>query len=449
MKIYKSAIHYKWIILIICLFVYSTSQLVRWNYASITKYLMDDLSIGKPELGLLGSAFFYAYAFAQIPWGTATDVYGPKKVIPFGIGILAFFLVGFALSSTLTQAITWRALMGVVAAAGYVPITVVLSQWFTKKERGFAMQIFSGVGGGLGEALTFLLIPLFALILGTTGLFGLPTWRGSTILMACIILLIAIGTALFMRSPADKGVSSAAIIEDTEEQSSLSYKDIVKVIIKDPALWCLSLVWSSYMCATRLVPGWLPLFATEYYIKESNLSNAEAMVAGGAMATMYVLGRVFGTPIVGVVSDRLLRRNIPRSVITGVGLLLISCVFYALTLRMPNTFTFAALSFFAGIVINIFPLINATATELWSVKSAGFANGIINMIGQFAGAVALSISGFMAVKFATDPTDYHSSFYGIWYVGIVTSVLGAIMTIYIIKREKQIGIKNKTQAETY
>jgi len=64
MKLFKNAANYRWVILAVCLFVYCTSQLVRWNYSSITKYLMDDLSIGKPELGLLGSAFFYAYAFA-------------------------------------------------------------------------------------------------------------------------------------------------------------------------------------------------------------------------------------------------------------------------------------------------------------------------------------------------------------------------------------------------
>ena len=55
--------YYRWIILVACMLVYCTSQLVRWNYASITKYLSTDLGMGKPEIGLLGSAFFYAYRF--------------------------------------------------------------------------------------------------------------------------------------------------------------------------------------------------------------------------------------------------------------------------------------------------------------------------------------------------------------------------------------------------
>jgi len=151
MSFLKNKANYRWIILLSCMFVYCTSQLVRWNYASITKYLMDDLHIGKPELGLLGSAFFYSYAIAQIPWGTATDMFGARRVIPIGIGILALFLGGFAFSATFTEAMVWRTLMGFVAAAGYVPITAVLSKWFSLKERGFAMEMYSGVGGGLGE----------------------------------------------------------------------------------------------------------------------------------------------------------------------------------------------------------------------------------------------------------------------------------------------------------
>jgi len=173
--------HYKWVILVACMLVYCTSQLVRWNYSSITKYLTADLGIGKPELGLLGSAFFYAYAVAQIPWGTATDIFGGRKVIPAGIAILALFLAGFALSATFTQAMVWRALMGFVAAAGYVPITSVLAKWFSIKERGFAMEMYSGPGGGLGEALTFLLIPVIALLMTGDGIFGLAGWRGSTV----------------------------------------------------------------------------------------------------------------------------------------------------------------------------------------------------------------------------------------------------------------------------
>ena len=428
--------YYRWVILVACMLVYCTSQLVRWNYASITKYLTTDLGIGKPELGLLGSAFFYAYAIAQIPWGIATDMFGGRKVIPAGISILALFLGGFAFSTTFTQAIVWRALMGFVAAAGYVPITSVLAKWFTIKERGFAMEMYSGPGGGLGEAMTFLMIPLIALVMSGGGLFGLTSWRGSTFVMAIVVLVIAIASALMLRSdPTVMGLLSVQASEDKQEDAH--YKKTAFGITKDPALWVMSLVWSGYMIGARLVPGWLPLYATDFYIQKHGMAKGPAIVAGGAMATIYVLGRVFGTPLVGKLSDVLLKKfGIPRAVIIFAGLVGIALLFYGFTTPISTVFLLGVLSFLSGVLINIFPLVNASAAEIWSIRTAGFSMGIINTVGQFAGAIALSASGFMAVKFSVKGGAFYTEFLGIWYLGIMTSVFAAAAALYVIYRER-------------
>lgn len=428
---------YRWIILVACMLVYCCSQLVRWNYASITKFLMEDFNIGKPELGILGSAFFYAYALAQVPWGLAVDRFGGRKVIPVGIGVLAFFLAGFAFSANYSQAIMWRALMGFVAAAGYVPITSVLSKWFSIKERGLAMEIYSGPGGGLGEALTFLLIPIIAVLMTGGSFLGLAGWRGSTFIMGGVILAISIAAAVMLRAdPTVMGLPSIQQAEDADPD--IDYGLSIRNAIKDPSLWVMSIVWSCYMVATRLVPGWLPLYATEFYIQRENMSKEMAIVAGGAMATLYVLGRVFGTPFVGKISDYLLKKyEIPRSVIIGAGLVGIGGLFFLFTTNIPNHFMLGLLAFTSGVVINIFPLINASCAELWSVKAAGFSMGIINTVGQFAGALALSASGFMAVRFSIKGGAFYTEFQGIWYLGIITSIFGALATLYVIRKEKQ------------
>jgi sugar phosphate permease len=430
--------YYRWIILVACMLVYCTSQLVRWNYASITKYLSTDLGMGKPEIGLLGSAFFYAYAIAQIPWGMATDLWGGRKVIPVGISVLALFLAGFAFSTTFTQAIVWRTLMGFMAAAGYVPITSVLSKWFGIKERGFAMEMYSGPGGGLGEALTFLMIPLIALVMSGGGIFGLTSWRGSTFVMAIVVLVIAIASAVMLRSdPAAMGLPSVEAEEDKTKNRDATYKHAAVGLTKDPALWVMSLVWSGYMIGARLVPGWLPLYATDFYMQKHGMAKGPAIVAGGAMATVYVLGRVIGTPLVGKLSDVLLKRfAIPRAVVIFAGLVGIAALFYGFTTPLATVFSLGVLSFLSGILINIFPLINASAAEIWSIRTAGFSMGIINTIGQFAGAVALSASGFMAVKYSVPGGAFHTEFLGIWYLGILTSTFSAAAALYVVYREK-------------
>ncbi|MGO4307278.1 hypothetical protein [Cupriavidus sp. RAF12] len=62
--------------------------------------------------------------------------------------------------------------------------------------------------------------------------------------------------------------------------------------------------------------------------------------------------------------------------------------------------------------------------------------GIINTVGQFAGAMALSVSGFMALKFSVSGGSYESEFLGIWYQGIATSIFDALASVYVVMREK-------------
>jgi MFS transporter, OPA family, sugar phosphate sensor protein UhpC len=300
------------------------------------------------------------------------------------------------------------------------------------------MEMYSGPGGGLGEALTFLMIPLIALMLSDGGtFFGMSGWRGSTVIMGIVVLVIAALSALMLRSdPTDMGLSSVQSAEDKEPD--MNYKSAVAKTSKDPALWFLSLVWSGYMIGARLVPGWLPLYAADFYMQNSGMSKEKAMVAGGVMATIYVLGRVFGTPLVGKLSDVLLKKYaVPRSVISFTGLLLMAAMFYAYTIAIPSSFWLGLLAFISGVLINIFPLINASAAEIWSIRAAGFSMGIINTVGQFAGAMALSVSGYMAVRYSVAGGAFYTEFRGIWYLGILTSIAAAAAGLYVIYREKR------------
>jgi sugar phosphate permease len=282
------------------------------------------------------------------------------------------------------------------------------------------------------------MIPLIALVMSGGGIFGLRSWRGSTFVMAIVVLVIAIASAVMLRSdPTVMGLPSIEAEEEKPKKQDATYKHKALGITKDPALWVMSLVWSGYMIGARLVPGWLPLYATDFYIQKHGMAKGPAIVAGGAMATVYVLGRVVGTPLVGKLSDVLLKRfAIPRAVVIFVGLVGIAALFYGFTTPLASVFSLGALSFLSGILINIFPLINASAAEIWSIRTAGFSMGIINTIGQFAGAVALSASGFMAVRYSIPGGAFHTEFLGIWYLGILTSICAATAALYVIYREK-------------
>lgn len=445
MTIFSKA-NYRWVILLACTLAYITSQIVRWNYASITQYLTVDLKIGKPELGVLGSAFFYAYAVAQIPWGTAHDVWGARKTIPLGIAALSIFLAGFAFTSTFTEAIAWRAGMGFMAAAAFVPNNALLSKWFTVKERAFALGANSALGGALGEVIVFLLVPLIALILGDGGTFmGLSSWRGSTFLMGMVVLAISVACFALMRSdPSDIGLESIQKAEDLHDATKTNYREVVFASLKDPGLWLISISWSGFIMACRLFPGWMPMYGASYYMQTKGMSKAGAAVAAGVILSCYIAGRLIGTTIVAKLCDYMLKRyGTPRSVFTLAMLIGCFLVFYAFTFQMASEIILGILAFLAGTFCNAYSSINAACAEIWSIRTAGFNNGIVNTVGQLTGATALAMSGYWAVKYADKAGGYASEFAGVWYLGMIISAIAALCALYVLYVEKKAMQKHK------
>ena len=435
--------NYKYIVLLACMIAYCMSALARWNYTSISGYLVTDLGIGKPELGLLASAFFYAYTVAQLPVGLSVDKWGGRYVIPIGVALMGFACIGFALSATFKEAVVWRSVLGFVGASVYVPAVSLLAKWFPAQQRGMANNIFNGFGGGFGEILMFILVPFIALVSGA-GFFGLATWRLSTVLTAVTMIIVAVIAVIFLRSdPSDMGLPS---IQEQEEgtKEDENYKQFCRNILKDPALWGLGITWSGYIISTRLVLGWLATYAAAYYVHVEKMNKGEAMVAGGAIATMYVVGRYIGSPISGIVCDYLLKkRGVPRTFVLFIGLVAAVILFVLFVVVAPNKFTLSALAFFCGVVFNFYSLVNACAAEFWSIKGAGFSMGIVNTIGQLTGAISLSVSGFAAVRFAVQGGAFHTEYTGIWYCGVVVTIVAALVTYYLSKHEREIWKKRK------
>lgn len=431
---------YKWVVLIVCILAYSSGNLVRWNYTGISQYLIGEWHIGKEELGILGSAFFYSYAIGQSPWGTLTDILGGRKVISIGILLTAIMFSLFAFVDSYYQAIVVRILMGFVGAATFVPCMAVLSRWFSKKERGMVLNIFSGTGGGLGEIWSFLLMPLISLfMIGGATIFGLSSWRASTLIMAFVTVAIVIMCFAGMRSdPSELGLPSIVEQENKKQSKDASYKAMLFNALRDPWFWVITFAWQGFTVCLRLLPAWLPIYAAAYYKQTQGLSNSESMVAGGMMASVYVAGRIIGTPLLGKLSDFLLvRYSVPRTLIIACFHIFITLSMFILSHRMPSSFLFAVLVFVIGAAINMFPLVNAAVAEIWPIKTGGALMGLVNTVGQLIGASALAYSGFMADKFSIVGAGYSFEYRGIWYLAMIFSSISVIASFLASYRERR------------
>lgn len=112
-----------------------------------------EMNFSPEAQGALLSAFFWSYAFMQIPMGWAVDRFDPKWVYAgaFTLWSVACGITGLA--GGLAALVLIRMILGVGESAYFASSTKMVSQLFPPSERGFPTGIFEcGTSFGLAAA---------------------------------------------------------------------------------------------------------------------------------------------------------------------------------------------------------------------------------------------------------------------------------------------------------
>jgi sugar phosphate permease len=118
----------------------------------VERYIKDDLGLSNEQIGVVLSAFFWAYALGQVPGGWLGDRFGVRWVLALYIGLWSLFtgLMGAATGFAVVLAL--RLGCGLAQAGAYPTSASLLSKWVPFAARGFASAVVS-VGGRLGGTL--------------------------------------------------------------------------------------------------------------------------------------------------------------------------------------------------------------------------------------------------------------------------------------------------------
>ncbi len=183
---------------------YVVAHFYRVSTGVIAPDLVTEVGLSAEALGALSSAFFFAFAFAQIPVGVLLDRFGPRLVVP---GVTVFAIIGsliFALSHEALGLAVGRAFMGAGTAAVLMGTLVIGSRWFPPDRFGAVASSFVALGT-VGALLATTPLAFASDLLG---------WRGAFFAMAVLTLVAGIlvwftvrdappGHAYFSRRPED------------------------------------------------------------------------------------------------------------------------------------------------------------------------------------------------------------------------------------------------------
>ena len=282
--------------------------------------LVTDLHIDPVWAGLLGSAFQWSYAAAQLPAGALLDRLGTRLTYTLSlIGWSVFTLMQGAVSGVGAM-IGARVGLGLFEAPCFPANSRVLAHWFPQHERARANSIYSV---GMFAGIAFLSVPLFWL----TQTYG---WRVLFFLTGVIGVVFGVLWYLVYREPHESHLANEAEINYIVAGGGLKTQgakaefrwSYVKKLLSTRLMICASVA----QFGTNAVLTFFLIDFVNYLIVQRHM----AFLSAGFYAALPYMAAAVGGLVGGQISDQLLKRgqgaNLARKLPITVGLLLAACL---------------------------------------------------------------------------------------------------------------------------
>jgi MFS family permease len=379
--------HTVWALLV---FGWIGNYMVRMAFSPLLPPIMAEFGLSHAEAGFLFSVFFYGYIAMQVPAGLLGDRFGRKRVLVSGILLVALAALMTGLARGLVMLGAARLVTGLAQGLYFANDRPIIAA-VTPADRLARGQGVSFSGLGLGNALGVIV----AGVLGEV----LP-WRIVFLVLAALPLVSATCIGLFVPEPARDG----GPVPPTG--------DAWAGVLRHPDLWrlagaCMTLVWIQWLIGT-----WGPAIFAEI--------GVHGLARSAVYASLLGVAALPGLLLVGGASDRLLRRGVPRNVVTAGGILATAIgtvgMGLAVQLRGP-AWLLAVLVFVTCFFMwGAWAPVQALTAELFPQRVMGLAFGILNGSAFLAALAAPYASGWIK--------DWTGSFAGGCYAAALIGLLG-------------------------
>ena len=131
----------RWFVLFLISLMYLITYMDRANISVTAPAMESEFGLSKIEMGLVFSAFAWAYAVGQIPGGWLADRFGPKKVLLSIVSFWSLMTAMTAWTSGLLSLFSVRFVFGLGEAGAFPTATRAMQLWFPKEERGFIQGV--------------------------------------------------------------------------------------------------------------------------------------------------------------------------------------------------------------------------------------------------------------------------------------------------------------------
>jgi len=334
---------------------YLLSYLFRTVNAVISPELVRDVALEPASLGLLTSAYFLAFAAAQIPVGMLLDRYGPRRVESALLAIAAIGALLFARAESLPALVFARAVIGLGVCACLMAPLKAIAVWHAPERLG-SLAGWIMVAGGLG-ALTAT-TPL-ELALRVTG------WRNIFVVLA--VTTVAVALCIAWRVP--------DIAKPEHAAGFRAQWAGVRGVFRHPRFWWIAPLGAFCMGSFFAIQG---LWAVPWLMEVQGETRS-----GAARHLLWMSAAILvGFVALGAFGTRLARRGVHARHVFASGFGLAVLALASICLRLPGGILWWTL-YGLGTSVNV--LAFAVLNEGFGRDLAGRSNTALNLM-MFGGS---------------------------------------------------------------
>jgi MFS transporter, ACS family, L-galactonate transporter len=371
---------------LIMLVIAGTLNYLDRSTLSIANVLIrQELRLSIADMGLLLSAFLWAYAFAQLPGGALVDRVGPHRLLGAGLALWSIAQAAAGFVASFWQFSIARVFLGLGEAPMFSSAVRVVRDWYNVRDRGLPTGIWNCTSS-LGPAIAPPILTALMISLG---------WRWMFVIMGIVGIVVAAVWLLTYRDATETQFSDTERHYLTEGEEDLVQKPVSLFdwlgLFRFRTTWGLVIGFFGIVYMGWLYLAWLP----GYLELQRHMSIPKTGIVAAIPFAFGVLGSIGG----GWIADWLMRRGFSpvnsRKLPVIVGLLGM-VIFTVVAAETPSDVLAVA-------AISAALMFGAAASGMsWALSSvAAPANctaslgAIQNFGGYLGGALAPTVTGFI------------------------------------------------------
>jgi ACS family glucarate transporter-like MFS transporter len=396
----------------------AVAYLDRTNISIAGIQIGSEYRIDNAHLGWIFSAFLIGYAVFQIPAGLLVHRFGSRRLLTFavvwwGIFTVLTTLVPPSLDNALAILVLVRFMLGAGEATMYPAASQFVERWFPIPERGKANGIIFG-GVGVGSGFTPPIVTAIILRFGWRASFWFSAMCG--ILAGLCWYLSARDTPEQHPGVGDKELALISAGRGPEHAKSAAKQHVPwRRIFSSKEILALTLSYLAYGYVAWVFFGWFYIYLAQ--ARGLNLKTS------AVYSILPFVGMTIGAMGGGVASDWLVQHFSLR-----IGRCILPFFAMASTSILLIVGSRAEQASTAGIVLALGAGVLYIAQScFWAITAdfageyAGLTSGIMNMGAQIGGAVATSLTPFLAARLGWQTAFFTAA--GLAVIGAISWLL--------------------------